>query len=122
MKVIRSKYLALIFVLALALASCGQEEPPTPTEQSVASAPTAAVVEEAATDTPVAVEPTATATQVPPTPTETLAPTATTEPTRTEEVVVEVSDACLACHSDKDQLIETAAPEEKVPSESSGVG
>ncbi|UCG23437.1 MAG: hypothetical protein JSW55_14985 [Chloroflexota bacterium] len=121
MKAIWSKYLLLIFVLAIALAGCGQEEPPTPTEQSAISPPTT-VVEKTATNTPEPVEPTATDTQAPSTPTETLAPTATIEPTATEEVVVEETDACLACHSDKDQLIETAAPEEEVPSESSGVG
>jgi hypothetical protein len=33
-----------------------------------------------------------------------------------------VSDTCLGCHMDKERLIETAAPEEKTPSESSGVG
>lgn len=105
----------------MALAGCGQEEPPMPTEHSLASAPTAAA-EEAATDTPEPIIPTPTSTQAPPTPTETLAPTATSQPTPTQEVVAEVSDACLACHSDKNQLIETAAPEEKAPSESSGVG
>ena len=121
MKAIWSKYLVLTFVVAMVLAGCGQEEPSTPTEQSAASAPTA-IVDQAATDTPEPAEPTATATQAPPTPTETLVPTATLEPTPTEEMVAEIADACLACHSDKDQLIETAAPEEKVPSESSGVG
>ena len=121
MNVYQGKYLVLLFVLTIALVSCGQEEAPTPTEQSVASAPTV-TVEETTTSTSEPAEPTETATQAPPTPTETLAPKATTEPTPTEEVVAEVSDACLACHSDKDQLIDTAAPEEKVPSESSGVG
>lgn len=101
------------------LAACGAEEEPTPTEQAVASAPTVAV-EEAAINTPEPVEPTATATEPPPT--ETVAPTPTSEPTPTEEAVAEAADQCLACHSDKEQLIDTAKPEEKVPSESSGVG
>jgi len=32
------------------------------------------------------------------------------------------ADECLACHSDKDRLIETAKPEEVVEKESSGAG
>jgi hypothetical protein len=31
-------------------------------------------------------------------------------------------DDCLACHSDKDQLVSTAKPEEVVEEESKGVG
>ncbi|MFZ5910241.1 MAG: hypothetical protein ACOYYU_09525 [Chloroflexota bacterium] len=59
----------------------------------------------------------ATATEEPvPTATEVL-PTA--EPT--EEVVAEV-DTCLSCHTDKEQLIATAKPEEAAESESKGVG
>ena len=121
MNVYRGRSLILIFVLTLALGSCDQERSPTPAEQAVASAPTA-TVEEAATDTPEPVEPMPTDTKALPTATATLELTATMEPRPTEKAVVEVVDACLACHSDKDQLIETAAPEEKVPSESSGVG
>jgi hypothetical protein len=53
-------------------------------------------------------------------------PTATTEPTpiptETSEIVASSSDECLACHMDQEQLMQTAAPEEKAPSESSGVG
>ena len=120
MKATWSKTIIMLLVVAAFLAACGQEESPTPTEQAAATAPTA-VVEEASTATPEPPEPTATATELP-APTETLAPTATTEPTPTEEVIAEVSDECLACHSDKDQLINTVAPEEQAPSESSGVG
>jgi hypothetical protein len=109
-----SNYFFLLIV-AVFLAACGAEESPAPTEQAAAPE---VVAEETATSSP---EPTATATETP-TPTETVAPTPTTEPTATAEVVAETSDECLACHSDKEQLIETAAPEEKVPSESSGVG
>ena len=32
------------------------------------------------------------------------------------------ADECLACHSDKDRLIETAKPEEVVEKESTGAG
>lgn len=109
-----SRCLLLCLLMALFLTACGQEEPPTPTEQ-------VAVVEEAATDTPEPATATATATNTPE-PTETTAPTATTEPTPTEEVVAEVNDECLSCHADKDRLIETAATEEETPNESSGVG
>ena len=45
-------------------------------------------------------------------------PTPTMEPT---EVVVEV-DYCVSCHTDKEQLISAAKPEEVVEKESSGVG
>jgi hypothetical protein len=106
--------------VSVLLAACGEDESPMPTEQAAAEAPTV-VAEEEATNTPEPPEPTATATETP-APTETMAPTPTTEPTPTEEVIAEVSDQCLACHSDKDQLINTAKPEEQAPSESSGVG
>jgi len=39
----------------------------------------------------------------------------------TEEVVSQV-DYCLSCHTDKEQLISTAKPEEPVEAESKGVG
>ena len=53
-----------------------------------------------------------------PVPTDTVvAPTA--EPM--EEPVVE-ENFCLSCHTDKEQLIATAKPEEVVEEESSGVG
>jgi len=57
-------------------------------------------------------------------PTETeVMPTATTRvaltlPTDTPEVI----DECLACHKDKQRLIDTAKPEEEVVSENEGAG
>lgn len=46
-------------------------------------------------------------------PTQTAAPTAT---------AVAAVNYCVECHTDKDQLIQTAKPEEEVESESEGVG
>jgi hypothetical protein len=51
---------------------------------------------------------------------ETEAPTEA--PLETEVAVVEQVDYCLECHTDKDQLIDTAAPEEEVVEESEGAG
>lgn len=110
------KYVVFLTLAAVVLAACGQEEmlTATPTEE--------VIVEEIATNTPEPAEPTPTATATEPPPTETPVPTETPEPTPTEEVIAEVSDHCLACHSDKDQLVANAKPEEQAPSESSGVG
>lgn len=58
-------------------------------------------------------EPVPTNTAIPPTP--------KVEPTATVEVVVNV-DYCVDCHTDKEQLISTAKPEEVAEEESSGVG
>lgn len=115
------KRLLIVVVLALLvsfLAACSPEAEPV---ADVTAAPVEDVAETTA--------PTATAlpteTAIPPTntpePTNTPAPTETPAPTATAEMVAE---ACVSCHVDKDQLIDTAAPveEEKEPSESSGVG
>jgi hypothetical protein len=51
----------------------------------------------------------------------TIPPTSTLEPTATVEVVANV-DYCVDCHTDKEQLISTAKPEETAEEESSGVG
>lgn len=46
-------------------------------------------------------------------------PTPTAAPTATAAAAV---NYCVECHTDKDQLIQTAKPEVKVESESEGVG
>jgi len=46
----------------------------------------------------------------------------TEAPTQTVAVAAEQVDYCMDCHTDKDQLIDTAAPEEEVVEESEGAG
>ena len=119
------RLLLLISVVTVLLVACGgAEETPDPTEEPVAVA---------STDTPKPADPTpteeTTATNtVEPTevPTEepTTAPTEepTVEPTATVEEVAVIDDECLACHADKERLIETASEVEDTEGESSGVG
>jgi hypothetical protein len=83
-------------VLVVLLAACSA--PPS-------AAPTATAVLAVPTDVP----PTATSVPASPTPVN----------TPTEVAVV---DYCVACHTDKDQLISTAKPEEKKEKESEGAG
>lgn len=52
-------------------------------------------------------------------PTETTAPSPIPESTATETAE---TDACVDCHTDKDQLILTAKVEEEIPEESEGTG
>ncbi len=52
------------------------------------------------------------------------APTPTTTPAQpvAQPTAAAKVDYCLSCHTDKEQLISTAKPEEPVESESKGVG
>ena len=116
--------ICLSFVLALSACTpdgASQEPVATATESIAAAAATASVAD--ATAPP---PPTATATDTPPTATSattaTLPPTETPPPTHTATPEA-VASNCLACHADKQMLIDTTAPlEEPEEGESSGVG
>ena len=119
--------MTMVFIVALLLigACSAAEEEPTAIVAQVLSSTTTAQQEPSVTAGTAAhrwtetVEAAVTETQIPE-PTASAVPT--TPPTETPEIVASVTDECLACHMDKEKLIETAAPEEKAPSESSGVG
>jgi PBP1b-binding outer membrane lipoprotein LpoB len=117
------RLIVLSLAIAFILGACSPSGEPSDED---ASQNTVEVAQEVPTNT---AEPTATetSTAVPtetaaPTETATVAPSPTPVPSPTPEEIVASTDACLNCHLDKEQLIETAAPEEKAPSESSGVG
>ena len=98
-------------VCVLLLAACSAP-------QATALPATIAVTQPPATQPPATATtaPTATATTAAsPTP----ANTPTTAPTATEAVQ---ANACIECHTDKDQLIQTAKVEEEKPKESEGAG
>lgn len=89
---IRAVLIFCLFLIGLVLTACAPQASPAPTEAAVAT-----VVNEE--------------------------PGVTQAPTEAETpAVLPPSGACLDCHTDKDRLIETAKVEEKVESESSGVG
>ena len=94
-----------VFLFGMMLTACSPADP-TPE----ASVPEPAVVAASPTTAP-------SATSVP---TETTVPATPTDvPTPTEEPV---ADQCVACHIDKEQLVDTAAPVVVVESESEGEG
>jgi nitrate reductase cytochrome c-type subunit len=117
--------ISLVFplLLPILLAACVPIAPPT---QEVDTTRGSTLVEEASasTSTPASVQatdtPTSTSTSVPATDT----PLAPTEAPADIQVAKPDAGNCLACHSDKQMLIDTAAPvvEEPEDSLSSGVG
>lgn len=129
MNIIKTALLG-VCLLPIALAACtASSEPAAEISPTMAAAPAAET--EAAAQLPTSepteapVEPTATSEVEEPTLTPAppaLVPTADAGDSQETAVAASV-DHCLACHMDKAQVIASAAPpEEKPPSESSGVG
>jgi outer membrane biosynthesis protein TonB len=121
----RGTIIICLLLAMLIFTACGQSEAATPGEEpsAVAEATVVAVAEATETSVPTE-EPTEEPTEVP-TEEPTEEPTEVPTEVPTEEPVAEItSENCLTCHSDKEQLIDTAAPEpeETESSESSGVG
>ncbi len=116
-----------MFITALVvLTGCTSEAVQTPTETARIDQPATQSLEDASSVQGTTshrwseTTPTAELEEVTPKPTATIAPTPI--PTETSEIVASSTDQCLACHMDQEKLMETAAPEEQAPSESSGVG
>jgi hypothetical protein len=109
-------WLYLVGMIAI-LGSCifvslpgGSIVPRTPT-QAEAAPQTDIRAEKAVPVAEVAIEPTAEEKETP-----------TEAPVETEIAVVNQVDQCVECHTDKEQLINTAAPEEEHVEESEGAG
>ncbi len=128
--IMKSRSMVIVYLLlaALIFTACGQSEKATPGDEpsAAASVTVIAVAEAAQTSLPLeepTEEPTVATTEEPtiaPTEVPTVVPTEAPTAVPTEEP----TESCLTCHSDKEQLMSTAAPEpeETESSESSGVG
>ena len=97
----------LLFFVFLALAGCGPAVPTLPPPTLEPTRSTEAVIEAPAT----AVETEAVA-----------SPTQEPTPIVAASPVAASSDTCLACHTDKQMLIDTAKPQEVKESENEGAG
>jgi len=92
-----NKFKAIVFAcMALLMAGCQSAAP-----ELIPTSELAATTEPAATST--------------------VLPATLTAPPEPTEAAIEI-EPCVACHTDKDQLISTAKLEEVIESESSGVG
>ena len=117
---LRGTILICLLLAMLIFTACGQSESTTPGEEPSAAEEASVVAVAEATETSV---PTEEPTEEPVDEPAESVEVATEEPT-VEPVSEATSENCLTCHSDKEQLIDTAAPEpeEAESSESSGVG